>query len=127
MKPKNSSLSMLRWIARIMGTALVCFTLVFLTGSMMSSDGAPFKMPGAIITIIFIIWFISLFALILAWWKEGLGGWISLAGFIAMYILNLFNTEASIRAGAIFIFIFFMIPSLLYIAYWWASKEKEKG
>ena len=117
---------MLRWIARIMGSALVCFTLVFLVGSMMEDTGQPFKMPSAIITVIFIVWIISLASLILAWWKEGLGGWISLAGFISMYILNLFNTEASLRGGAIFIFLFFSIPSLLYIAYWWGTKDGGK-
>jgi hypothetical protein len=126
MKPKNTSMSMLRWIARIMGSALVCFTLVFLLGSLFSHPDQPFKMPSAIIVIIFIIWIITLSALVLAWWREGLGGWISLAGFVLMYLLNLFNPEASIRAGAIFIFLLFMIPSLLYIVYWWGTKDGDK-
>lgn len=123
MKPKNTSMGMLRWMARILGTALVLFTLVFFLGSMMTSTGQPFKMPGAIITLAFITWGIALFALILAWWKEGTGGWLSLAGFAATYLLNLFNPEASLRGGAIFIFLLFMVPSLLYIIYWQATRR----
>jgi hypothetical protein len=112
----------LRWTARISGTLLVAFTLFFVIASfidgMNRNNGSPLASTSTLIIIIFIMWCIALAGLILALWKEGIGGFISLGSFILMYIMNLFNTEASMRAGALPIFLIFSIPSILFIIYW---------
>jgi len=112
----------LRWTARISGTLLVAFTLFFVIASFIDSmnrnNESPFASFSTLIVIIFIIWGIALAGLILALWKEGIGGFISLVSFILMYILNLFNTEASVRAGALPVFLIFSVPSILYLIYW---------
>jgi hypothetical protein len=116
----------IKWTARITGTLLVVFTLVFGIASfidgMNRNNGSPSSLSTLII-ILFIIWGIALTGLIIALWKEGMGGVISLGSFILMYILNLFNTEASIRGGAFPIFFIFSIPSILYLCYWKLTKD----
>ena len=117
----------LRWTARISGTLLVAFTLFFVIAnfidSMNRNNESPFASFSTLIIIIFIIWGIALASLILALWKEGIGGVISLGSFILMYILNLFNAEASVRAGALPIFLIFSVPSILYLSYWKLMRE----
>jgi uncharacterized membrane protein len=124
---KNQPLNGIRWTARITGTLLVLFTLAFGIANFIDglsrnneSHSAPFS---ALILIIFFIWAIALAGLVLALRKEGLGGLISLAGFAMMYILNLFNKAAPNREGVIFVFLIFSIPSLLYLYYWWKTKD----
>ena len=124
----------IRWTARISGTLLVAFTLFFVIASFIDSmnrnNGSPMASLSTLIIIIFIIWAIALAALILAIWKEGIGGVISLGCFILMYILNLFNTEASMRAGAFPVFVIFSVPSILFLIYWKLTggtfRHKEK-
>jgi hypothetical protein len=117
----------LKWTARITGTFLVAFTLFFgiaeFIDGMNRNNGSPFASSSTLIIILFIIWGIALAGLIVALWKEGLGGFISLGSFILMYILNLFNTEASVRGGAFPIFFIFSIPSILYLCYWKLTKD----
>jgi hypothetical protein len=123
----------LRWTARISGTLLVAFTLFFVIASFMDSmnrnNGSPLASFSTLIIIIFIIWGIALTGLILALWKEGMGGVISLGSFILMYFLNLFNTEASVRAGALPVFLIFSVPSILYLIYWKLMRDifRNKG
>lgn len=121
----------LRWIARITGILLVAFTLIIFIGEFIEGQQ---RQPGPllasytpIILIIFVIWGIALAGLVLALWKEGLGGIISLIGYMLVYILNLFNKEASMKANAIVIFLIFCIPSLLYLVYWKLNKDELRG
>ena len=120
----------LRWIARITGILWVVFTLFIFIGE--SIEGQQ-RHPGSglssftpIILIIFFIWGIALAGLVLALWKEGLGGIISLIGFMLTYILNLFNKQASMKENAIGVFLIFSIPSILYLVYWKLNNDDLK-
>lgn len=127
---KDNPYNWLRWIARILGTLMVVFTLFIGVGEFVQSlqgyTGSLLKMVSPLILIIFFIWAIALAGLVLAYWKEGLGGIISLTGFILMYILNLFNKAASMRGNAITVFLIFSIPSVFYLIYWKLNKDAEK-
>jgi succinate dehydrogenase/fumarate reductase cytochrome b subunit len=118
----------LRWIARITGILLVAFTLFIVIGEFIEGQqrnpGSGLASYTPIILICFVIWGIALAGLVLALWKEGLGGIISLISFMLVYILNLFNKEASMRANAIGVFLIFCIPSLLYLVYWKLHKDE---
>lgn len=120
----------LRWIARIIGTLIVVFTLVIAVGEFIdgkrSPSGSPLTSFTPLMLTIFIIWGIALAGLILALWKEGLGGIISLVSFMLMYILNLFNKEAVMRGNAIIIFLVFSIPAILYLVSWKLNKDELK-
>jgi hypothetical protein len=116
---KRNPYNWLRWIARILGSLIVIFTLFMFIGEFIEGQqkhaGLILSTYTPIIWTIFVIWGIALAGLVLALWKEGLGGSISLISFILVYILNLFNKEASMRGSAITIFLIFSIPSILYM------------
>ena len=120
----------LRWIARIAGTLMVLFTLFMFIGEVIEGQkrhvGSALSSFTPLILIIFALWGIALAGLVLAIWKEGLGGIISLVCFILTYILNLFNKEASMRGNAITIFLIFCIPSILYLVLWKLKKDDER-
>ena len=120
----------LRWIARITGILMVAFTLFFFIGEVIEGHqkhaGLTLSTYTPIIWTIFVIWGIALAGLVLALWKEGLGGIISLVSYILVYILNLFNKEATNSAHFITIFLIFCIPSILYLVYWKLNKDELK-
>jgi hypothetical protein len=118
----------LRWIARITGMLMVAFTLFFFIGEVIEGHqrhaGSALSSFTPFMLLIFVIWGIALAGLVLALWKEGLGGIISLVCYILVYILNLFNKEATNSAHFITIFIIFSIPSILYLVYWKLNKDE---
>ena len=124
MKQKKSFEQIIRLIARISGSFLVVFTVVFGIATFIDSLGRNTGNPlSTLILIIFGIWSIALAGLVLALWKEGLGGFISLVSFVTMCILNFFNPDAPDSRGAIMVFLIFSLPSLLYIYYWVLTKN----
>lgn len=118
----------LRWIARITGILLVTFTLIIFIGEFIEGQqrnpGSGLTSYTPIILILFVIWGIALAGLVLALWKEGLGGIVSLISYMLVYVLNLFNREASMRANAITVFLIFCIPSVLYLVYWKLNNDE---
>ena len=118
----------LRWIARITGILIVAFTLFIFIGEFMEGQqrhaGSPLASYTPLMLIIFVIWGIALAGLVLALWKEGLGGIISLISYILVYTLNLFNKEATNNAHFITIFLIFSIPSIVYLVYWKLNKDE---
>lgn len=120
----------LKWSARILGSLLVVFTLFMFFGELIESQnratGLTHPSYSPLLIIIFITWGIALAGLVLAIWKEGLGGIISLVSFILMYILNLFNQEVTMRGSAILLFLFFSIPAILYLIYWKLNKDDKR-
>ena len=125
MKQKKSFEQIIRLIARISGSFLVVFTVVFGIATFIDSLGRNTAPPplSSLIQIIFAIWAIALAGLVLALWKEGLGGFISLVSFLTMCILNFFNPDAPDSKGAILVFLIFSLPALLYIYYWVLTKN----
>lgn len=127
---KRNSYNWVRWIARITGILMVAFTLFFFIGEVIEghqrhAGSAPTSFTPFML-LIFVIWGIALAGLVLALWKEGLGGIISLVSYILVYILNLFNKEATNSAHFITVFIIFSIPAILYLIYWKLNKDEIK-
>jgi hypothetical protein len=128
LKTKDRSANTERWIARILGLLLSAFTILMAIGyhfeGQQKHPGAPF-LSGItpIILVIFIIWGIGLFGLLLGWWKEKLGGFLSLFCFILVFILNLFNPESTGKMVALIPMLIYSIPSLLFISCWYSAKK----
>jgi hypothetical protein len=127
---RTNSYKWLRWVARVSGTLMVIFTLFMFFGEMLEGskrhEGQQFASITPILFVIFAIWGVSLVGLVVAWWKEGLGGIIALAGFWLLFILNLFNKEASMSWSAMPVFVIFSIPAILYLIYWKLNKDELK-
>ena len=107
----------LRWSARILGTIEVIL-LFYLAFSEFREELANHN-PSPLLTLIKGQYFLAItltivfFGLILAWWKEGLGGGISLASFIVLFIgWSDFHVNFILGMGLI------SLPSVLYVAYW---------
>jgi hypothetical protein len=119
----TKTISIIRWTARIIGTLLVLFSIIIGVGEMLESynkDGtSPFDNFDILIIITSVILIVGLAGLILAIWKEGKGGIISLFSFIVLIFLVGINPEANFTYG---LFIY-LIPSVLYIYCWWSTKK----
>ncbi|HOY32912.1 MAG TPA: hypothetical protein PKW80_13620 [Bacteroidales bacterium] len=109
-------MNIIRWLARITGTLIVVFCLAFFFGYVIEGINKSEDVPETYNIILFTLWGISLAALILAWWKEGLGGIISLTGFIIFNILAAVNPVPG--ASYVFALLIFLIPSILFLIYW---------
>ncbi len=123
MKPKNASLNQIRWVARITGTLMAVFILVFVSFSIageVKETGINYSMVQ-IMT--FIFWGIAMLGLLLALWKEGLGGIISLSCLAMMFISGLFIPEAN-KEAMLWIVLILAVPGILYTYYWWDSKKR---
>ena len=119
-KPYNA----LRWTARIYGTLVVAL-LLYLTSieynEELDGGASPlaslFTLFHEIMTYphIFLPWVIAGVGLILALWKEGLGGGISLLS----SIISLFTLGFPRQSNALIPISIGSVPSVLYLIYWW--------
>ena len=121
----KSSNNGLRWAARITGTLVVAFTLFFAIGEMIEGSGKQGPGFDTYTKVVFTVWGIGLGGLILAFWNEGLGGKISLLCFIVFNILVAANPDPDSRYSIVLLL--YMIPSILYVAWWWLQKKSTNN
>ena len=114
----------LRLTARITGTifVLICLFLIvvaFLEGNQSNSStvSKPHDILG-IAAVVFLL--IALTGLIIGWWRAGIGGLISLFGFIIAGVLFIINPKLIFSLP---VFLILLVPSMLYLAYWWEAKK----
>ncbi len=131
MKHPNRSAAVIRWLARILGSLLVVFTVLIGGGELLEGMHRHAASPHSSFTpwliLIFIFWGLALAGLVVAWWKEGFGGFFSLGCFIQAMIMTIFNPPTPNRLVAFVVFLIFMIPSGLYIWYWAMTRNKSKS
>ncbi|MFH1741677.1 MAG: hypothetical protein ABIH23_21945 [bacterium] len=111
---KKHGLQILRWVARMLGTAqILLVALVFIGEVVFGPEGPPPLLRPA--TIMFIM---MLLGLMIAWRWEGPGGLLSLLGYIGFAIVNqslLLNTP----------FVVFPITAIMYLCCWWGSRRRS--
>ena len=107
----------LRWSARILGTieaALFLYlTLIEIREEIKGHSPSPFItwINGQYFLAITLT--ITFIGLMIAYWKEGLGGGISLTSLIVLFIVwSDFHVSFILGMGVI------SVPSVLYVAYW---------
>lgn len=115
-----------RLAARVVGTiwlviCLLGIVIFFLMGTEKHIDAAPESTDVlGIVTLVF--FFIAFLGLIIAWWRSGIGGFISLFGFVISGVLFKLNPDL------IFIppfFVIVLLPSILYLADWWSANNQK--
>ena len=123
----TKTISIIRWTARIVGTLLVLFTILIGVGQMLESynrhGAAALDTFDTLMIITFVFWIAGLAGLILALWKEGLGGIGSLLSFIIFIFLLGINPKSNFIYG---LFIY-LIPSVLYVYCWWLTKKSSNN
>ncbi len=112
----------LRLTARIIGTLwiLICLTLFigyYIEGLQRNSGTIPPK-PDIFGIFVLVCMAIGLVGLIIAWWNEGLGGLISVIGFLLAGTLLIIDPKLNFSP----VFLIAFVPSMLYLAYWKDTK-----
>ena len=125
MNSEQSRATTYRWIGRIAGVLMTTLALVIGIGEAL--DG-PRRHPGVtllgqftpLVLVMFAVWGVGLAGLLLGWWKERVGGILSLCCFALVFVLNLFNSQAppAMRILALIPMGFYCIPSVAFIASW---------
>jgi hypothetical protein len=121
---KNPSSKTLGLTARITAILWVFIFLFFgigyyLEGLQRHAGEAP-KPPDKLGIVVVVSINIALAGLIVGWWREGLGGFISLFGFILAGILVIIDPLLDFN---IIFFLLILLPTFLYLAYWWDNKK----
>jgi len=109
-------MNIIRWTARVFGTLLVIISLTIFVSSMIENYYKQGHVLDTYNIIVFAVLGIGFAALILAWWKEGLGGIIAFISFIVFNLLAAFSPIEGSRY--MFLLLIFLVPSILYLLYW---------
>ena len=122
---KNTAImNIIRCAARIFGTLLVVFSLIFFIGSMIENSHNQGLGLETYNIIVFAVLGIGFAALILAWWKEGLGGIIA---FISFIVFNLLAALSPVEGSRyMFLLLIPLVPSILYLLYWLLKRKTGK-
>ena len=121
---RNKPYNVLRWTARIYGTIVVALLLCLAISEYIGKvqwGASPSASLSMILNgmvqywFIFLPWLIAGVGLILALWKEGLGGGISLTSFI----ISLFTLGFPRNLNAVIPIAIVSVPAILYLIYWW--------
>ncbi len=109
------------WIARLTGTAIVIFVLFYLIMDLMGSEESFSEGLGSTDDLIAFICFplSTIVGLSLAWKREGLGGLISTLGFICLFVVRTDLASSPVMTVM-------ALPGLLYLVYWIISKKSKK-
>ena len=118
MKNQNPA-TIIRWIARILGSMILAFVLFFLLAHIFgnSESGEGFRDSKEIISFFFFP-ISTVIGLSVAWKWDGLGGIITIAGMAGLFAIR---PELSSNVYMIVP----IIPGLLYITYWLMTKNKK--
>ena len=112
----------LRWIARIMGTTLVSFFLLFFVAELFRDGGVP-NLHNPYQIIAFTSFFIAQIGILLAWRWEGMGGFLALTGMVLFVVFQyLWDKNPKI----VFMFLIWIIPIIMFLYYWIRSKKLDQ-
>lgn len=106
----------IRWFARIVGAVVVVFVLFMYIAYAIEPQGSN-RMSFAEIPLILGM-LLMLGGIIIAWFREKIGGIIAIGGFLLFLVYELIST-GSFNA---WISIIFPLLGLLYLFCWWNSR-----
>ena len=113
------SVTYARWVARILGTLIVVFSLIFFIAYVIEQGHLPNPDFGpGLVTFLYII---ALIGFLIAWRWEGFGGILSAISIVLMAIVNVIWVHAAKDPGSEIIFV---IPALLFIYCWWKTRKQ---
>ncbi len=118
---KSPTTDRLRRIARISSVVLIAFTIVMAVGHLFGSD--PFTVDyDPIENILPVTMSLSVFALAIAWRREGRGGALSLALFILVIILDWIIRGSFFPLRGLLVFLPLPTTALLFLVCWFRSR-----
>lgn len=111
--------NMIRWTARILSVVSIAVVLSFMVGE--GFDYTRIKTTEWIL-FLFFPFGISL-GMILAWWREGVGGIITVSSLIMFYVTHLIIAGRFPHGLA---FLVFAIPGFLFLLCWYRTRTIDK-
>lgn len=119
----SKSARVIRWIARIFGTFFAAY-LVFTTIANLIMD---YKAWDYIPYVYFTFFIVFAIGVVIAWFKEKIGGIILIAaaviGSIFSIIVGLNNPDFDLLDFIILAALPFLILGILFLIYWWKSSK----
>lgn len=113
---KRKGLTIILWLARLLGSVTIAFLLFMTIGELLSTDSKTLmiKTSDAIALLLFPV--STIIGLLIAFRWKGIGGLITVGGMIILHIIRP-DLASSLLISA------FAIPGLLYIIYAVWTKE----
>ncbi len=109
-------LNIIRWTARILALLIIIFILFMFIGESIGSSSRKVNLSARDFLLLSLFG-ITLIGLGIGFWREGLGGLISLVSTLSHIIFLSIN-----GVGNLFYFYVFLVPSILYLMYWYFNK-----
>lgn len=110
---------LVRWTARVLGTLIVGLMVLLAVGQGVD----PTKFNGIELGMLISL-LAALVGMVALWWREGIGGAISLAGMIALYGLN-FAASGKTPGGPVFPVCF--LPGVLSLICAYVGRERSNS
>lgn len=109
---------MVRWIGRAWAVASIVLILAFLVG-----EGIDLSQMKAIEWLGFLFFPVGICAgMILAWWREGLGGIVAVGSLLIFYMIH-FMTAGTFPKG--WAWLVFAAPGFLFLFCWQRSRSAQ--
>lgn len=121
-KNKNMTVIIMRWIARILGSAGVALVMLFVIAHLFNPEGSGSPTFGEAVGLFFFPFGVCL-GLIIAWKWEGLGGMITIVSIVGFHLTML------AVGGSLDINLFIdalAAPGFLFLIAWFLSRGSSK-
>jgi hypothetical protein len=114
----DKCITILRWTGRVWSLASVALLLAFIIG-----EGVAFSKFRPNELLMFLLFPVGIsVGMILAWWKEGLGGAVTIGSLLAFYLVSLMTSGRFPKGWAWFVF---AAPGLLFLLSFWLSRRSR--
>jgi hypothetical protein len=113
---KQKKLTIILWIARLLGSVVIAFLLFMTIGELLSTDSKTVMIKTSDIPTFILFPISTILGLLIAFKWKGFGGLITVGGMIGLHIIRP-DLASSLLISA------FAIPGLLYMIYAVWSKQ----
>ncbi len=120
-KPNRAS-PVIRWVARVWSIVSLGFTLLMVGGEL-ASPTAPFPTAARDLLAMALFPLGACAGLVVAWWREGLGGAVTVGSLLAFYII-LWAFDGRFPRGPHFALV--AAPGVLFLLLWSIARTKSR-
>jgi len=113
---QGAATRLVRWIARVWSLCSIGLLLGFVVG-----EGINPATSGEMLGLLFFPLGISI-GMVLAWWREGLGGSITVGSLIVFYLIHFATAGTLPKGGA---WLVFSAPGFLFLLCWYRSRTAQ--
>jgi len=109
----------MRWIARVLGSSAGAYWSLALIGQAAFGDERGISLEGAMLIALVAV---TVLGVLLAWWREGLGGAVAVVGALALGAFAYISAGRNKALIALVVGMPFLISGGLFLASWRGSR-----